>query len=112
MATFTNSPDYSAQKKTTPRVRKAQFGDGYEQRAVDGLNTKMKSWTCSFKRSTEEAASIFEFFQTQGGVYAFNWTDPDGYAAAWICEEWTLTRDNFGWSTVNAVLREVPEEVA
>lgn len=111
MDTFTNSPDYSAQKKMTPRVNRAQFGDGYEARSADGLNTKLKTWSVQFKRNVAEAQQIFDFLETQGGVYSFRWTDPDEYEAAWVCDDWTLTRDNFGWSTVSATFREVPEKL-
>ncbi|NMO19953.1 hypothetical protein HPC49_20355 [Pyxidicoccus fallax] len=32
MERFTYTPDYGPQLEVTPRVRKAQFGDGYSQR--------------------------------------------------------------------------------
>lgn len=111
METFTNQPDYSAQKKLTPRVRKAQFGDGYEQRVADGLNSKLQMWSVTFKRATDEAEAIYDFLEERGAVEAFAWTSPDGYTAAWLCDEHTLTRDNYGWSTVGATFREVPEPI-
>lgn len=111
MEEFTTQPDYSAQKKMAPRVRRAKFGDGYEQRTLDGLNAKLQEWSLSFKSGTTEAETIYTFLTDRGGVEAFKWTTPDGKVAAWVCDEHTLTRDNYGWSTVTAVFREVPEAV-
>jgi phage-related protein len=41
--TFTWCPRINAEADTNFRVRKAQFGDGYEQVSGDGLNTRTSS---------------------------------------------------------------------
>jgi phage-related protein len=46
--TFTWCPRINAEADTNFRVRKAQFGDGYEQVSGDGLNTRSQQWTLNF----------------------------------------------------------------
>lgn len=44
MATFPSyQPTYSANKRSEPRIRTTQFGDGYQQRVTFGLNQNPKS---------------------------------------------------------------------
>jgi phage-related protein len=112
MATFTYKPDYSARKRMKPRVTVLKFGDGYEQRTTDGLNTKLESWSVSFKRSPTAINSIDSFLNTCGGVTAFNWETPDGVTKTFVCREWEISTDSPGWETLNATFDEVPEIVS
>ena len=62
--------------KTTSRVQRAQFGDGYSQVLTDGLNTDIERWDCTTGLLTnEEAYSIESFLLSQKGQ-AINWTSP------------------------------------
>jgi phage-related protein len=62
--------------KTTSRVQRAQFGDGYSQVLTDGLNTDVERWDCTTGLLTnEEAYSIESFFLSQKGQ-AINWISP------------------------------------
>lgn len=112
MATFMYKPDWGTSVSVKPRVSVTKFGDGYESRVSDGLNTTLRSWDCRFKRFQEECLTIYTFLENMGGLKAFNWTDPDGYEGVWVCEEWSRSYDNLGWGTVSAVFREVPEQVS
>jgi len=76
-----------------PRVRVAQFGDGYSQRMADGLNAQPQIWTVSWSPVTQaNADAIINFLAARGGVQAFRWTPP-GQATqrAFVCHEWTVT---------------------
>jgi len=54
MATFPSiDPDYNAQKNSAPRLRRVQFGDGYELRLNYGLNQNPKEWTLIFQNISE-----------------------------------------------------------
>tara|TARA_B100000945_G_scaffold229655_1_gene186159 strand:+ start:23 stop:622 length:600 start_codon:yes stop_codon:yes gene_type:complete len=71
-------PDKSLSKSTTPRVRMIQFGDGYQQRLVDGINSNAEEYTVTFNNHTKaDADDIDAFFQAQKGVSSFNFTVPD-----------------------------------
>lgn len=87
MATFTYIP-HSASLSMKPRVRIAAFGDGYEQRIGDGINTAPKSWSLTFVNPTADADAILSFFAARNGAEAFDWTDPDGAVGKWVVREW------------------------
>tara|TARA_R110002167_G_scaffold125490_4_gene305724 strand:- start:1188 stop:1769 length:582 start_codon:yes stop_codon:yes gene_type:complete len=78
---ITNSkvlPDKSLSRSSTPAVRTAQFGDGYQQRVADGLNSIAESYSVSFaNRGKSVADDIISFFTANKGVTSFNFTLPD-----------------------------------
>ena len=88
MATFTDTPQ-SATRTQKPRVRVAAFGDGYEQRVVDGINAAPRSWSLTWVRPVAEADVILAFFVARNGAEAFDWTDPDGAAGKYVCRDWS-----------------------
>lgn len=112
MATFTYKPDYAARKQMRPRVKKFQFGDGYQQRSTDGLNTKLEKWSVQFKRIPDTIDDIDDFLFNAGGVEAFNWETPEGVTKTFTCGEWEVTEDSPGWKTLTAMFEEVPEIVS
>lgn len=72
------APDKGMTKTSKPRVRVAKFGDGYEQRLVDGINSIEESYKLSFKnRPKAEIDDIVAFFDSLNGVTAFDFTFPD-----------------------------------
>jgi phage-related protein len=112
MATFTWTPDYPFTETSKPRVRKAEFGDGYEQRIRFGLNTDLKTYPLTFKaRDNTETAAIRAFLEARGGSESFTWTPPLWGAAAgqYVCEEWQITGDSCELSSISATFREVAE---
>lgn len=71
-------PDKSMTRSTKPKVLFAQFGDGYEQRLADGINTLEETFQVSFNtRTKEEIDDIVAFFENKAGVTAFTYTIPD-----------------------------------
>jgi phage-related protein len=89
MSTFTWSPAPGATQGKKPAVRSAQFGDGYEQRAGDGINSTARTWLLTFKRLKADADAIDAFLSARNGVELFDWTPPYGAAGKWLCREWT-----------------------
>ena len=109
MATFTWTPDADATVTHEPRKREAKFGDGYSQRAQDGLNADMATWSLRFSgRSKAEGEAIDTFLQTQGGVTAFDWTPPGGAATKWICPKWSRSYASYEAQSVSAEFKQVP----
>ena len=111
MATFVWIPDYGSQEQHKPRVRRVQFGDGYQQRSADGINTDPATWVLSFgNRSDAESQAIVDFLAARGGVEAFDWTPPRGSSALkWICPQWQRAPTNYGSWTVSATFEQVFE---
>tara|TARA_B100001093_G_C26601314_1_gene915999 strand:+ start:290 stop:625 length:336 start_codon:yes stop_codon:yes gene_type:complete len=110
MATFTFTPSYPVQLSQQPKVVTTKFGDSYEQRQAVGLNNNLKTWTFVFKnREDTEKNNIISFFNTEGGVTSFDYTDPDGVAGKYICRQWRWQQTAFNLNTINAVFEEVAE---
>lgn len=76
--TLVATPDKQLTKQSSPRVLTAKFGDGYEQRIVDGINNLEESYSLNFKtRTKEEIDDIVVFLDTKAGVTKFTLTLPD-----------------------------------
>lgn len=84
MATFTYLPDWGASPELEPGVRSVRFGDGYEQRATNGLNPILPLWKLQFTRRTQvQAQAIYSWMIANNAqVTAFDWAAPgEGVAA-------------------------------
>lgn len=105
----TYHPDWGLERSFKPKVLKAQFGDGYAQRAGDGINSNPVSikatWT---NATTAEKNYLVNFFAARKGYQSFFYTYQDeGAALAYVCEEWTYTHNDSGGYTVTATLMQV-----
>ena len=108
MPTFSVTPDNGCSYEIKPNVRAVKFGDGYEQRAANGLNTQPRIWNLRFSvRTDSEASAITTFLATQGAVTAFDWTDPYGAAGKYVCRSWSATKDRYNLNTVTAQFEQV-----
>jgi len=73
------NPDRGLKANQEPKVLKATYGDGYEQRVASGINNLPETWNLTWKnRTSAEANKIVKFLEDQGGVTAFDWY-PTGY---------------------------------
>jgi phage-related protein len=110
MATFTYTPSFDATESNSPRVRKAVFGDGYEQRVRFGLNTNPATWELVFAERTDtERNAITAFLDARAGVESFTWTTPKGFTGQFVCEEWQTTLSACNFNTIRARFRQVFE---
>lgn len=110
MATFTFTPSFPASVSQQPRISTVQFGDGYEQRVAFGINTKPKTWQLQFlNRDDTERDNILAFLEARGGVEAFDWTDPNGYAGKWVCSEWSTQQSACNLNDITTSFRQVFE---
>jgi phage-related protein len=108
--TFGWTASYAPTRSVTPRVRKAQFSDGYSQRLSSGLNTQPSKWELTFaERDDQEKEEITTFLEFHGGTASFNWTPPHGSAGLYVCEKWQVTLKACNFNTINATFREVFE---
>jgi len=107
MSTFTWTVDYGANNEVKPNVLKAVFGEGYEQRTSNGINTMPRSWTLGFTKSPSDIDAIEAFLETAAGVTSFDWTPPRGSSGKWLCEEWKRGIPNAAFDTLDAKFREV-----
>jgi phage-related protein len=80
MDTFTPSinPSYGFSRDTSNRILKVSFGDGYEQRSVDGLNAQKITLSLSWGSITKAQRDEFKaFLDDKMGSEAFYYTLPD-----------------------------------
>lgn len=72
------TPDKSLTRSSNPAVLTARFGDGYEQRVADGINTIKETYSISFNNRTKEFVDdVVNFLDAAGGVTSFTFTLPD-----------------------------------
>lgn len=69
------------------RVKETQFGDGYRQRVVDGINSVEDSWQLSLDKTFKsEAKTLKDFLVSRAGL-PFWWTPPrETSASLWTCD--------------------------
>ncbi|WP_216641704.1 phage tail protein [Pandoraea apista] len=91
---------------TNFRTRKAQFGDGYEQRVGDGLNTVVQSWTVNSTNNKEKLMPLKEFLDRHAGHKAFYWTPPMGEQGLYYCETYTSSGEGNQVFTISATLQQ------
>ncbi len=103
MDTFLFVASSATQGTSTPRVLKAQYGDGYMQEAGDGINPILRVWNLQFNNipisSTDSSATTLEaiddFLTAQAGYLQFLWTQPPPYdeegTKHFICSSWQYT---------------------
>ena len=107
MTTFTIIPSYGSQASTAPRVRQAVFGDGYQQRCADGINTHARSWSLAFNGDKARIDSVDEFLTLRSGIESFMWVPPSGDGGLWICSAWALSVDDYNQNSLSATFTEV-----
>lgn len=83
---------YGTGMKEDYRVRRVDFGDGFSQRAEDGINNARQVWQMQWKRIRDaDAETLRLFFRGLAGVATVDWTP---YAQA-TPRKWTAT----GWQS-------------
>lgn len=76
METFTWCPRLDPQGLTKHRNLEAKFGDGFTQRAGDGINDTYDSWSLTFTGSDELVGPVKGFLDKHSGRRLFKWTPP------------------------------------
>lgn len=108
MPTFTYVPSYPAQAVREPKTRNAKYGDGYEMRQEEGINSLAEVWDLQFmNRDTTEGDAIDTFLITQKGGIPFDWTTPKGVAGTFICRNWTYNKDKGNLISITARFEQV-----
>jgi len=111
MSTFTWTPDFGAAADYKPRVRVTSFGDGYEQRVPDGINTARDAWNLRFAvRNDAETNAILAFLRARNVCGDRPWTPPGEVDPIRVaCREWQRTFDSHDKNTITATFIRVYE---
>lgn len=110
-------PSYSTDLSVKPRIARVSFGDGYEQRAPDGINANKLVYQVVFLRRRKEIADALEkFFEGRKVYYLrtpseyFWWTPPaphDLKPLKFVCLEWQIKFEEFNSYTTTATFEQV-----
>lgn len=103
-------PSYNSNTNTTPRVKKIQFGDGYEQRIRDGINSILLDIDLPFdNRSDAEATAILHFLHEKEATKSFLFTHSPPYNTVkrFVCRSWTHSRVFYDNNSIKVKFEEV-----
>lgn len=107
MSAFDWSPAPGASKAVAPRVRAANFGDGYQQHVADGINAAPSTWNLTFPGLSAAVANAIEAYLITAVGSSFDWTDPAGVAGKWMCASWQREVLGMGKATITATFTQV-----
>ena len=109
LPSFAQAPSLGSNFEAEPRVLLAQFGDGYNQRAADGINNVLHKGNVTWENLTrDEAATLISFLRERAGWKPITWTMPgDNEARKWVATRWTRTYVDANLDTVAATFSEV-----
>ena len=82
-------PDVPAPRQNELRLRIAQFGDGYQQRTLDGINAKMLRWNLMWaNRKLSEVLAMDAYLTAEKGS-SFLFLDPlSSVTYRVFCDTW------------------------
>jgi len=104
--------DRGLSRQSSHRVLTATFGDGYEQRSLDGLNTKDDMFSLTFKnRDAEQINLIAAFFDVKAGKnFNFVVTDHLGDTSLKVvCDSYDINYSHDLYHSMNCTFRRVYE---
>jgi phage-related protein len=82
----TVGPSVGSGSTLAPRVLRAEFGDGYNQRIGDGINTVPENWSLRWgPLNVTQMTEIWTFLKARAGAEAFLWTPPGLTQARYVC---------------------------
>ena len=73
--------DRGLSRKSKHNVLTAKFGDGYEQRVLDGINTKQDMFNISFKNREAEAINLIAGFLDDKAGTNFDFVITDTFSS-------------------------------
>src|SRR5262249_17439905 len=76
------NPSFTTSLSVKPRILTSDFGDGYSQRTLDGINFNRQVWQVVWENLLDsERNNITNFLNALAGVGAFLWFPPKDPAA-------------------------------
>ena len=85
-------PSYNSDLQASHDVIDVTFGDGYTQRAPNGINSKRSSYSLNWVGLTlSERDSIVDCLDRHRGVTDFYWTPWDDVQQRWTCDTYNAS---------------------
>lgn len=93
-----------------PRINVAKFGDGYEQRAPDGIHNNLRTFDIEITKKNNEITEILDFIKQKNGLIPFAWIIPKLNERVIVkCASWQITLSNIT-TKINATFTELTGE--
>jgi len=106
MAIFTWTPDQGLGQKSEAKVDEAIFGDGYVQRAGNGINNINEEVELTFTgRYRSEIDAIDSFLRAANGVTNFTFTVQGSSAKKYTCSSWSTNYNHDTDSSLSGVFK-------
>jgi phage-related protein len=104
------APTWPVQVNREPRLHVAKFGDGYEQRTLDGINSMSTTWSLKWDMRPRAIAQAMDAYLVGLAGAAFNFLDPQTETVVKVfCDKWQLDWEYQGkkdeYATVTAEFR-------
>lgn len=116
-AAFEATADRGMSRASKHNVLTAKFGDGYEQRVLDGINTKQDTFNVAFANRTAEDINLIAGFLDDKAGKNFNFVITDTFSSGGlttstlkvVCDSYNVNyvRENF--HSLDCQLRRVYE---
>lgn len=102
-------PTRASNRNVTPRFLIADLGDGYTQRAGDGIQTIKETWSVTFEALDQtNANTLVAFFEDLDGYQNFTWIPfRQSVAKKFICSNWNESFPGNSLTTISATFTQV-----
>jgi phage-related protein len=103
------NPSFPFEEGYQPRVLSTPYGDGYIERAGDGINIDPQNLELTWENVTKaERDELMNFFKARAGHEAFLWTTPDSSTELkYIAPQYNSRLTDAGVYTVTASFQQV-----
>lgn len=101
--------DPGSSRDHKPRILMADFGDGYSQRAADGINNDPETRELSWTNLTKAEKDVIDsFFKARGGWQSFFYDHKGGLnPLVYVCTTWKVVDVDYDVYTVSATFQQV-----
>ena len=109
--------DRGLSRKSRHNVLTAKFGDGYEQRVLDGINTKQDQFSISFKNRDAADINLIAAFLDDSAGKSFNFVITDTFSSGnlttstikVVCDDYNISYGQATNHSLSCELRRVYE---
>ena len=109
-AAFSYIPNFSSQQTYKSDAKVITFGDGYAHRLRYGLHPQKETWSLVFtNRTNTERNNIRTYLRGAARISSFDWQDPYGTTAKYVCRDWTVRYSRFNDNSISAEFERVYE---
>ena len=109
--------DRGLTRQASHRMLVARFGDGYEQRVRDGINTKVENFNISFNNRSPAEINLIAAYLDSKAALSFNLVVTDTFSSGSlttstikvVCDTYSIQYGNTEYHSLTTTLRRVYE---